>query len=156
MSGESRYIGVDVGTGSVRASLVSKAGGIITSSAHPIKTWRDPHDHRIFEQSTTDIWSSTILAIKDCLSRSGTTKENVKGIGFDATCSLAVTDLNGEPIAVSAGEETGKIGERNVILWADHRAETEADFINATGSIVLDYVGGKISVRISFLSKRSH
>ncbi len=153
MSDESYYIGVDIGTGSVRALLVTKSGSIIASSTQPIKVWRDHHDHRIFEQSTEDIWSCTTLAVKGCLSGSGITKGSIKGIGFDATCSLAVTDFNGEPIVVSVGQEMGKIGERNVVLWADHRAEKEADLINTIGSVVLDYVGGKISVCTSTLLK---
>ena len=73
----------------------------------------------------------------------------VKGIGFDATCSLAVTDFQGNPVTVTKGSELGKVGDRNVILWADHRAEKEAALINSTGSVVLNYVGGVMSV--SFL-----
>jgi hypothetical protein len=34
----------------------------------------------------------------------------VKGIGFDATCSLAVVDVNGNPLSISP---TGK----NVVSW---------------------------------------
>ena len=144
--GENYYIGIDVGTGSVRACIISKTGRIVASSTQATKTWRDPHDHRIFEQSTADIWSCTCLAIKDCLSRSCIAKEAVKGIGFDATCSLAVTDFNGDPITITKGDAIGKSGERNVVLWADHRAEKEAELINETRSVVLDYVGGKMSV----------
>ena len=47
---------------------------------------------------------------------------------------------------VTGGDDLGSLGERNVILWADHRAEKEAEEINGTGSVVLDYVGGKMSV----------
>lgn len=36
--------------------------------------------------------------------------------------------------------------ERNIILWADHRAEQEAKLINESGSMVLEYVGGTMSV----------
>jgi len=140
------YIGVDVGTGSARAALVTKLGKVVASSTQPTKTWRDPHDHRIFEQSTTDIWSCIGVAVRECLTSSGVPKERVKGLGFDATCSLAVTDLQGEPVLVSKGEELGTKGDRNVVLWADHRAEKEAEMINATGSVVLDYVGGTMSV----------
>lgn len=72
----------------------------------------------------------------------------MRGIGFDATCSLAVTDLDGQGVTVTEGSELGGYGERNIILWADHRAEQEAEEINATGSVVLDYVGGRMSVRV--------
>jgi len=40
--------------------------------------------------------------------------------------------------------ETGA-AERNVIVWMDHRAKSQAERINAQGHGVLDYVGGRIS-----------
>ena len=57
-----------------------------------------------------------------------------------------MSDLQGNPVTVTKGENLGKLGERNIILWADHRAEEEARLINSTGSVVLDYVGGVMSV----------
>ncbi|KAJ7265859.1 FGGY family of carbohydrate kinase [Mycena haematopus] len=138
---ESYYLGIDVGTGSARASLVSATGKVVASSTVDTKTWRDPDDHRIFEQSTDNIWASIASAIKSCLAES-------RGLGFDATCSLAVSDLEGAPLRVTRGEELGTPGERNVVLWADHRAEREAELINATGSVVLDYVGGTMSLEM--------
>lgn len=143
----SYYLGIDVGTGSARAALVKPDGTALASASQDTKTWRDPIDHRIFEQSTTDVWKSICNAVKEVLARSKVPPKHVKGIGFDATCSLAVTDWEGESITVTRGTQLGELGERNIILWADHRAEKEADLINATGSSVLDYVGGVISVR---------
>ena len=72
--------------------------------------------------------------------------DSVKGLGFDATCSLAVVDWQGRPISVSLGDDLGKEGDQNVILWADHRAEEQAQKINSTGSVALDFVGGTTSV----------
>lgn len=40
----------------------------------------------------------------------------------------------------------GLEGEWNVILWADHRAEEEAEKINSTGEGVLGFVGKTMSV----------
>lgn len=143
------YLGVDVGTGSARAALVNADGTVVASASQDTKTWRDPTDHRIFEQSTTDVWKSISGAVRQVIAQSGALPKHVKGIGFDATCSLAVTNWEGEPITVTRGTQLGELGERNIVLWADHRAEKEADLINATGSSVLDYVGGAISVRIT-------
>jgi hypothetical protein len=42
----------------------------------------------------------------------------------------------------------GESGERNIILWADHRAEKEAEGINRTGQGVLGFVGGVMSVSL--------
>ncbi|THH11285.1 hypothetical protein EW145_g762 [Phellinidium pouzarii] len=145
------YIGIDVGTGSVRAALVSQDGAIVASATKETTTFRANDDHRIFEQSTTNIWD----AICTCVAAALTGKDGkridparVKGIGFDATCSLAVTDMQGNPISVTKGDALGKVGDRNVILWADHRAEEEAQLINSTGSVVLDYVGGTMSLEM--------
>ncbi|KAF9464283.1 FGGY family of carbohydrate kinase [Collybia nuda] len=148
MSTQNHYIGVDVGTGSARASLVKKDGTVVASSTQETLTYRDPNDHRIFEQSTSNIWSAISRAIKKCLHDSEVPASAVKGIGFDATCSLAVTDLEGEPIIVTKGDQLGRPGDRNIVLWADHRAEEEANLINGTGSIVLDYVGGTMSLEM--------
>lgn len=109
-------------------------------------TYRDDSDHRIFEQSTTNIWSCLAACSQTVLSKSGVSPEQVKGISFDATCSLAVVDKDGTPISVDK-KGLGKSGERNVILWADHRAEKEAEEINKTGEAVLNFVGGVMSVR---------
>ena len=144
----SYYLGIDVGTGSARAALVKADGTVLTSASQGTKTWRDPADHHFFEQSTSDVWKSICSAVREVITRSGVSPRHVKGIGFDATCSLAVTSWEGEPVIVTPGPQLGELGERNIVLWADHRAEKEADLINATGSSVLDYVGGAISVRL--------
>jgi ribulose kinase len=74
-----------------------------------------------------------------------------------------VTDRNGKPVSVSrtgATEEDesdsnlGKDGNWNVILWADHRAEEEAEIINATGEGVLGFVGKTMSVSLSSSRER--
>lgn len=148
MASESYYIGIDVGTGSARASIIKKDGTVVASSTQETMTYRDPNDHRIFEQSTTNIWSSISRAIKTCLEESKVAASAVKGLGFDATCSLAVTDLSGEPVVVTKGDKLGQHGDRNIVLWADHRAEKEAELINSTGSVVLDYVGGTMSLEM--------
>jgi ribulose kinase len=156
------YIGVDVwvftfsqivcltgilsGTGSVRASLVRRDGQILALSTHNIITFRDTSDHKIFEQSTTDIWNGIVASVRACLAIAKVDPSTVKGLGFDATCSLVVSDEHGKPVTITKGSSIGQPGERNVILWADHRAEKEADTISKSGSIVLNYVGGTMSV----------
>ena len=45
-------------------------------------------------------------------------------------------------------ENLGKEGQWNIVLWADHRAEEEAELINATGEGVLGFVGKTMSVII--------
>ncbi|KAF8319228.1 Pentulose kinase [Cantharellus anzutake] len=145
---EKYYIGIDVGTGSARAALVNHTGKIVATRSEPTKTFRSATDSNIFEQSTPDIWRAISICTQDVLKQSGIKPNQVKGLGFDATCSLAVSDLQGEPITVTVGNELGKPGDRNVILWADHRAHAEAQLINSSGSDVLKYVGGTMSLEM--------
>lgn len=132
---ESYFIGIDVGTGSARAGIFNAKGKLIASAVKETQTWRSETDHRIFEQSTSDIWNAICYCVKQSLKVANISKEVVHGIGLDATCSLAVVDLEGNPISVTAGDACGTLGDRNVILWADHRAEAEAELINKSDSV---------------------
>lgn len=126
---------------------MTESGKLAAAASRDTITWRDPNDARIFEQSTADIWNAISHCIHTVLADSGVKKQSVKGIGIDATCSLAVVDENGDSISITRGSGVcGELGQRNVVLWADHRAEEEAALINSSGSIVLDYVGGAMSV----------
>ena len=142
-------------------SVVSGSSVVDRPTDHtvPTLTHRSPTDHRIFEQSTTNIWTSLSTSCKAILKSSGIDPSLVKGIGYDATCSLAVVNRNGQPVSVSRtgesedDEDDKNLGREvsgeqawNVILWADHRAEDEADQINSTGEGVLGFVGKTMSV----------
>lgn len=134
------------GTGSARAAILDTTGKILADATEVTTTWRSEDNHNIFEQSTTEIWNCLAKCSQRVLAASGVNPEQVKGVSFDATCSLAVVDAKGEPVCVTEGQALGGHGERNVILWADHRAEEEAAFINKTGEGVLGFVGGVMSV----------
>lgn len=124
--------------------------------------WNDHHDH--YEQSSEDIWNATCWSSRQAMVRAGAKPEEIRGVGFDATCSLCVLcvssltrmrvvlDSNKEPVSVSPN----KTDARNVILWMDHRAKEQAKFINKSGHeglqlqskihfIALKYVGNCIS-----------
>ncbi|KAG9289194.1 hypothetical protein G9A89_022503 [Geosiphon pyriformis] len=139
------FLGVDVGTGSVRAAVVDSKGVIIGLASQPIKTWTPYTD--FFEQSSENIWQSVCTSVKEAMQRAGIYGPKIKGIGFDGTCSLVVLDLIGNPISISS-ENLFQENERNIILWADHRATKQAEKINSTGHSVLNYVGGKISLEM--------
>jgi FGGY-family pentulose kinase len=77
-------------------------------------------------------------------------KSTIRGIGFDATCSLAVfahdTD---EPVCVTGPNFDNKDGnDRNVVLWLDHRPVEETVKINNTKHNLLRYVGGTMSIEM--------
>lgn len=96
------------------------------------------------------------------LASSGADPTSVKGIGFDATCSLAVfTHDTDEPVCVTGPDfgisnnntstTNNKEGEDetcNVILWLDHRALAETERINATRHPLLRYLGGTMNVEM--------
>lgn len=69
---------------------------------------------------------------------------SIKGIGFDATCSLVALDKNGKPLSVNKCDND----EQNIILWMDHRAKAEADYINKTNHNILKCVGGTVSLEM--------
>lgn len=133
------YIGVDVGTGSARAGLFDASGTLKASAVYDIETFR--YSKGVVEQSSDNIWDCVCRCVNEAINCSGVKANQVRGIGFDATCSLVVLDKEGQPLTVSA---TGK-NNQNIIVWMDHRAIDQAERINATKHRVLDYVGGRIS-----------
>lgn len=133
------FIGIDVGTGSARAGVFDATGKMISTVSHPIKMWRPKTD--FVEQSSEDIWNSVSVSVKRSLSEANIHPDQIKGIGFDATCSLVVLGENDQPLSVTPG----KPSEQNIIVWMDHRAKKEAEIINSTEHEVLTYVGGVIS-----------
>ncbi|KAJ7413140.1 hypothetical protein WISP_92783 [Willisornis vidua] len=68
----------------------------------------------------------------------------IRGIGFDATCSLVVLDKQSQPLAVNCEGQN----HRNVMMWMDHRAGRQVEHINTTQHRVLSSVGGAMSVEM--------
>lgn len=125
-------IGVDVGTQSARAGLFSIDGRMLRSASAKISTFRRGD---FVEQSTNEIWN----ACCDCV-RQLKGEESVVGIAFDATCSLVVVDEDFEPLRASDSDE------RNVVVWMDHRANSQAEEISSKASEkILRTVGGAVS-----------
>jgi FGGY-family pentulose kinase len=135
----SYFIGVDVGTGSARAGVFDLNGHMVGQASRTIDLYRPKAD--FVEQSSDNIWQAVCNAVRDAVNQADINPIQVKGLGFDATCSLVVLDKEGQPLTVSPSGRT----EQNIIVWMDHRAITQAERINATKHRVLDFVGGIIS-----------
>lgn len=135
----SYYLGVDVGTGSARAGIFDLKGRMMGQASREIALFRPQAD--FVEQSSDNIWQAVCQAVRDVVNQSNINPVQIKGIGFDATCSLVVLDKEGKPLTVSPSGRS----EQNIIVWMDHRAISQAERINATKHRVLDYVGGVIS-----------
>ncbi|XP_077063593.1 FGGY carbohydrate kinase domain-containing protein-like [Siphateles boraxobius] len=131
------YVAVDVGTASVRAALVTPDGQVKHTAEEPVVIWEPRAEH--YEQSSADIWSKCCRAVKRVTQDIDVTC--VRGLGFDATCSLVALDRHFQPVAVN---HTG-VRERNVVMWMDHRAAEQAARITHTKHRVLQGVGGVMS-----------
>jgi FGGY-family pentulose kinase len=132
-------IGVDAGTGSVRAGIFDLQGRRLGYGARDITLWR-PAEHFV-EQSSDDIWSAACAAVREALASSGISPADVTGISFDATCSLVALGPGDRPLTVSPSGDP----RQNIIVWMDHRATKETADINRTGHRLLRFVGGTMS-----------
>ena len=133
------YIGVDVGTGSARAGVFDKAGALLGVGKADIAVHRGSGG--IVEQSSAQVWKAVCTATRTGLSKAGIDAADVRGIGFDATCSMVVLGPKGASLPVGDPAHP----ERDIIVWMDHRAVDQAARINAVEHDVLKYVGGRIS-----------
>ncbi|WP_312583269.1 FGGY-family carbohydrate kinase [Atlantibacter hermannii] len=136
------YIGVDVGSGSVRAGIFTATGQRLAFTVKPVSQFHDAGD--CVEQSSTEIWQAVCAAVSESVHAAGIDPAQIRGIGFDATCSLVAVRADGTGISVSPAGQP----ERDIIMWRDHRAQEETREINATGDDALRYVGGEVSVEM--------
>ncbi|XP_027708631.1 FGGY carbohydrate kinase domain-containing protein isoform X2 [Vombatus ursinus] len=134
------YVGIDVGTGSARAALVSQQGTLAAYAEYPIRKWEPQADHH--EQSSDDIWAACCIVTKKVVQ--GIDAARIRGLGFDATCSLVVLDKQFQPLPVNQEGDSN----RNIIMWMDHRAASQVERINRTRHQVLKFVGGVMSVEM--------
>jgi FGGY-family pentulose kinase len=116
-------------------------GKLLKHHVEEIKIFK-PIPGSYFEQSSDDIWLKVCACIRAVTA--DVDKSKIKGIGFDATCSLVLLDKNNDPLTASPTKRS----DQNIIMWMDHRAQEEADFINSLNHDVLKYVGGKVSLEM--------
>jgi D-ribulokinase len=133
------FIGIDVGTSSARAGIFDEKGSLLATARHPITVWHETGS--VVEQSSGEIWAACAASVRAAMAEAAIPASAVKGLGFDATCSLVVLDAGANPLTVSGSGDP----QRNVIVWMDHRAIAEAREVNDTKDDVLRYVGGSIS-----------
>ncbi|XP_068196396.1 FGGY carbohydrate kinase domain-containing protein [Antennarius striatus] len=134
---EGFYVGVDVGTASVRAALVTRGGRVTRTAEEPVRIWEPGAGH--FVQSSGDIWGQVCKVVQSVTR--GVAPSQVRGLGFDATCSLVVLDRSFQPVSVTQDGAP----QQNVVMWMDHRAEEQAARITGGGHHVLRRMGGVMS-----------
>ena len=89
------YIGVDVGTASVRAAFFTEKGKYLIGTSREITVNNPAPD--FYQQSSDEIWSAVCCCISELAtntSKNNHRKWKIGGIGFAATCSLVVLDSN--------------------------------------------------------------
>lgn len=136
------YVGVDVGTNSVRAALVRHSGTVVVTHTVPITVYNPKPD--FYEQDSEEIWKAASQAVK-AVTCGIEDKSQIHGLGFDATCSLVVLDKDLRPVTICPVTGDDRF---NIVMWMDHRAKEQADFINSQEHYVLKYVGGKVSLEM--------
>ena len=133
------YIGIDVGTGSARAGVFDTSGKMLGQSSRPIKMWKPQAD---FVEQSSETWAASAAAVRQAVTEADIDATNLRGIGFDATCSLVALDERDRPVSVSpTGEDKQNISR----FWMDHRALEQTARTTDGGHAVLRDVGGMIS-----------
>ena len=136
------FIGIDVGSASVRAGIFDASGQRLAFAVRPIQQF---HPRAFFvEQSSADIWTQTCAAIREAVGTSKTDPARIVAIGVDATCSLVAVGPDGKPVSVAENGDT----THDIIMWMDHRAAGQTAALNATNDEALAYVGGEVSIEM--------
>jgi FGGY-family pentulose kinase len=125
------FLGLDVGTQSVRAALFDAAGACRAWAVAPLDTYH-PHPGWA-EQDAGQWWAAARAAVPQALTGTNARPDDVAGVGLDCTaCTVIPCALDGEPL-------------RRALLWMDQRAYLEAAEISATNDPILRYVSGVVS-----------
>jgi FGGY-family pentulose kinase len=125
------FLGLDVGTQSVRAALFDNAGACRAFATAPLDTF---HPYPAWaEQDAEQWWRAARAAVPEALARAGAHSDDVAAIGLDCTaCTVLACLRDGTPL-------------RRALLWMDQRSFREAEQISATGDPSLRYVSGVVS-----------
>lgn len=115
------WVGIDLGTQSVRAVAVTAAGAVRGSGSAPLTGRRDGPRH---EQDPADWWRAVVTACRAALA--GIPPAAVRGVAVDGTSgTVLLTDANGRPLTPAlmyddtrAAGEVERINEAGAELWA--------------------------------------
>ena len=128
---EKLFIGLDFGSDSVRALLVSANGRELKSAVHHYTRWSQGKysdaGKNQFRQHPLDYLEGMETVIREVMQEID--PRTIAGIGVDTTASTpCAVDSAGLPLALRA--EFSEDPDAMFILWKDHTALAEADRIN--------------------------
>lgn len=131
MTSSPLFLGLDVGTQSIRAALIDPAGNCVAFATSPLDT---THPHPGWaEQEPRQWWQAAKTAIPQAVAKAGIAPERIAAIGLDCTaCTVLACGMDGTPL-------------RPALLWMDQRAFREAETISQTRNRSLRYVSGVVS-----------
>ena len=108
------YLGIDLGTGSVKALLIDGDGKAVAEAARAYPVSSPVPGHA--ETSPADWWAQTVAAVRACCEGYG---GDVRGIGLSGQAhGLVAIGADAKPL-------------RPAILWADQRATAEMEAVLA-------------------------
>nr|MBA3420590.1 carbohydrate kinase [Thermoleophilaceae bacterium] len=121
---EAVWVGLDLGTQSVRALAVSASGRVIGSGSRPLAGRRDGDRH---EQDPAQWWEALAAASRAALR--GMSPESVRGLAIDGTSgTVLLVDPAGAPITPA-------------LMYDDSRATDQARRVNEGGRAVWSSLG---------------
>lgn len=109
------FIGIDLGTSSVKVLLITGTGKIIDEATEEYPVYY-PHTNWA-EQNPEDWWQGTLNALKKLIDANQNVKDDIRGIGFSGQMhGMVALDVEGEVLTPA-------------ILWCDQRTSEECDDI---------------------------
>ena len=124
-----KFIGIDLGTSSVKVLAVDCTGKVYGGFAEDYRVERP--ESGFAEQNMELLWKAAENCIKKLVHSENVKPEEIKGIGFSGQMhGLVPLDGNGKPV-------------RNAIIWEDQRSEIQVDELKGLGleEIVLNSAG---------------
>jgi D-ribulokinase len=115
------WLGLDVGTQSVRAIAVSSTGAVLAANSQRLSSRRDGPRH---EQNPEDWWSAVAAACRITLR--DLPSQAIRGVAVDSTSgTLLLVDRLGRPLTSGlmhddnrAIEEARRVNEAGAAVWA--------------------------------------
>src|SRR5262245_52552132 len=125
------FLGLDVGTQSLRAALIDLHGVTVAFATSPLDTTHPQPGWA--EQDANRWWQAACAAVPEALASANVSADAVAAIGLDCTaCTVIACAADATPL-------------RPALLWMDQRAFREAEEISATGDPSLRYVSSVVS-----------
>ena len=125
------YLGLDIGTQSVRAVIFDDTGRRRGMGVAPLAT-SFPHPGWA-EQQPLEWWKGIGTAVPQALQDAGIHGEAIDAIGLDSTaCTVLAVDSVGMPL-------------RPALLWMDQRSHAQAQELTNTNDPSLRWVSGNVS-----------